>query len=63
MSNETCLANSKFGNVHDFIDKIEGITKKKIIVNIEEVEEIEADIMVIAPCSRKRYCKILIFHI
>ena len=45
--------NNKFGNVNEFVNKIESITNKKIISNMEEVEDLDADIMIIAPCSRK----------
>ena len=48
---------TKFGKAKDFIDKIEGITGKKIIHTIEGAEPIGpgqlTDVMVIAPCSRK----------
>ena len=39
-----------------FVSKIEDITGKKIINSNTEAEKVEADIMVIAPCSRKPYC-------
>ena len=53
MSKGAYTTNSQFGNAADYIRKIEYITKKKIINGMEEAEEVEADIMVIAPCSRK----------
>ena len=53
MSNGAFTTDSKFGKAKDFNDKIEEITNKKIINNIQEVEDIDSDIMVIAPCSRK----------
>lgn len=39
-----------------FIKEIEDISNRKIIIDEEEAERIEADIMIIAPCSRKPYC-------
>lgn len=53
MSIKACTTNSKFGMANDFRKEIEEITNKKIINNTEEAEKIDADIMVIAPCSRK----------
>ena len=52
MSMSAYTTDSKFGNTSDFIERIENITKKKVINSILEAEEVEADIMVIAPCSR-----------
>lgn len=53
MSNGAYTTDSKFGNATDYIKKIEEITNKKIVNSLEEAEEVETDIMVIAPCSRK----------
>ena len=53
MSTISHSTNNKFGNVNEFVNKIESITNKKIISNMEEVEDLDADIMIIAPCSRK----------
>ncbi len=53
MSQGAYTTNSRFGNANEFVSKIEEITKNTIINNMEEAEEIEADIMIIAPCSRK----------
>ena len=57
MSFNTYNLDTKFGKAHDFIDKIEEITKKKIVTTIEGAEPIGpqrlTDIMVIAPCTRK----------
>lgn len=53
MSTISHSTNNKFGNVNEFANKIESITNKKIISNMEEVEDLDADIMIIAPCSRK----------
>ncbi len=39
------------------IEEIEKITGKKIVSTEDEVEKIEADILVISPCSRKYYIK------
>ena len=62
MSNNSYNMDTKFGNAEDFINKIKEITKKdNIIHTIEEAEPIGpkklTDIMIIAPCSRKYYCK------
>lgn len=46
---ETYYADKKSEN---FIKDIEKITNKKIIIDEVEAEKIEADIIVIAPCSR-----------
>ncbi len=53
MSQNAYTTDSKFGTAKDFIKKIEEITNNKIINSMSEAEEIEADIMIIAPCSRK----------
>ena len=53
MSIGAYTTDSKFGTAKDFNDKIEQITNKKIINNMQEAEEFDTDIMVIAPCSRK----------
>ena len=44
---------TKFGNLQDFKEKIEKITKRKIIYTQNDIElpENESDILVIAPCS------------
>ncbi len=53
MSQGAYTTDSKFGTAQEFISKIEEITKKNIINSMEKAEEIEADIMIITPCSRK----------
>lgn len=53
MSNGAFTTDSRFGKALDFIKEIEDITNKKVINNMEEAEEIDCDIMLIAPCSRK----------
>ncbi|MDE5830632.1 MAG: hypothetical protein K2H53_02925 [Clostridia bacterium] len=53
----TYKTDSKYYKSADFIKDIEAITKREIIKTKEEAEELETDIMVIAPCSRKPYCK------
>lgn len=63
ISEKTYKSNSKFETFSELINKIEGITKRQIMIDIAEVENIEADTMVIAPCSRKQHCKIIIFYI
>lgn len=61
MSFNSYNIDSKFGRAKDFINKIEEITRKEIIHTIEGAEPIGpkhlTDVMVIAPCSRKHYCK------
>ncbi len=59
----TYMTDSKFYKSADFIRDIEEITRKKIIKTKEEAEELKTDIMVIAPCSRKPYCKNFSFNI
>ncbi len=53
---------SRFGKAKDFVNEIENITGNKVIHTMQEAEYIsnyyELDIMIIAPCSRKYYCKI-----
>lgn len=53
MSMGAYTTDSKFGKAKDFIMKIEDITKKKIINTMQEAEEVDCDILIIAPCSRK----------
>lgn len=57
MSYDAYYTDSKFGKARDFIKNIEEITNKKVICDVEEAEDVEADIMIIAPCSRKYYSK------
>lgn len=59
----TSQAHNKYGSIVDFVTKIEEITGKKIINDNVEAERVEADIMVIAPCSRKPYCKTYFIYI
>lgn len=47
----------------NFANNIEDFSKRKIILSEEEADSEEADILVIAPCSRKSYCKTCIFYI
>lgn len=47
----------------DFIKEIQEISNRIIIDSYEEAERIEADILVIAPCSRKCYFKACVFNI
>ena len=54
MSIDTYSFDNKYKN---FEDEIEDISCKKIIKGVEEVEKIEADILIIVPCSRKYYLK------
>ncbi len=61
MSYNAFELDTKFGDAKDFITQIEEITQNKIIHTIQEAEPIGpkkmTDIMIIAPCSRKYYCK------
>lgn len=52
MSKDTYITNSKYYNSVDFIKDIEECSKRKIITLEDEVEKVDADILVIAPCSR-----------
>lgn len=56
MSEGAYTTDTKFGNAKDNIKKIEEITKRKVINTLAEAEEIKADIIIVAPCSRKLYC-------
>lgn len=62
MSFNSYNIDSKFGTAKDFIDKIEDITKNKIINTIEGAEPIGpkklTDIMIIAPCSGNTIAKL-----
>ena len=53
MSYGAYATDTKFGKAKDFICKIEEITEKKVINTMGEAEAVDADIMVIVPCSRK----------
>ena len=62
MSYNSYNLDTKFGKAEDYIDEIKEITgKDEIIHTIQGAEPIGpkklTDIMVIAPCSRKYYCK------
>ena len=48
---------SKFNDTKDYISKIEYITNKKVLESREEIQKLENDIMIIAPCSRNYYRK------
>ena len=63
MSFGAYTTDTKYGKAIDFIDKIEDVTKNKIIITMDDAEKVEADIMAIAPCSRKQCCKIRLFNI
>ena len=52
MSFDAYNNDTKFGAASNFISEIEGITLKKVINTIEDIEEInEIDLMIICPCS------------
>lgn len=61
MSYNAYNLDTKFGKAEDFIKEIEDITGKEIIHTIQGAEPIGpkhlTDIMVVAPASRKYYCK------
>lgn len=63
MSIGAYTTDSKFGKAKDFKEKIEQITNKKIINTMQEAEEIDSDIMIIAPCSRQQHSKICNIYI
>lgn len=58
MSVEAYNSNSKFGDSSYFIERIEKITKYKVINTVAEAEEKEGDILVICPCSGNHIAKI-----
>lgn len=62
MSYNAYSLDSKFGKAKEFIDKIEDITKHKIINSIIDAEPIGpkkmTDIMIIAPCSGNTLAKL-----
>lgn len=67
MSYNAYNMDTKFGKAKEYIDKIKKITEKdEIIHSIQRAEPIGpknlTDIMVVAPCSRKYYCKTCKFH-
>lgn len=61
MSDHAYELDTKFGKAKENIEEIETITGNKIIHTIQEAEPIGpknlTDIMIVAPCSRKYYCK------
>lgn len=57
MSKRAYFTDSRYGTANDFINRIEDITKNKIMISIEDIEGIDADIMVIAPCSGNNIAK------
>ena len=62
MSFNSYNLDTKFGTAKEYIDEIKEITgKEEIIHTIQGAEPIGpkklTDVMVIAPCSRKYYCK------
>ena len=62
MSYNSYDLNTKFGDANEHIDKIESITKNKIIHTIQDAEPIGpqhlTDIMIIAPCSGNTIAKL-----
>ncbi len=62
MSYNAYNLDTKFGDALEHINKIKQITNKDIIHTIQDAEPIGpkkmTDIMLIAPCSRKYYCKV-----
>lgn len=53
MSIGAYTTDTKFGIAKEFVKKIEEITHHKVIRTMQEAENIESDIIVVAPCSRK----------
>ena len=58
MSIDAYKTDTKFGTAADFVNKIENITKRKIIYTEREAEEEEGDILVICPCSGNHIAKL-----
>ena len=52
---DTYKTDSKYYKSCDFIKDIEKIANRRIINSREEAENVEADVLVIAPCSRRSY--------
>ena len=63
MSKNAYTADNKQYNTAELIKEIIRITDTEIIYEEEKAEEIEADIVVIAPCSRKPYSKTCLINI
>ena len=53
MSQGAYITDTKYGKAKDFRRKIEEATGREVIHTLEEAENVEADIITIAPCSRK----------
>ena len=66
MSDHAYELDTKFGDAQTHIKDIEKITGKKIIHTLQEAEPIGpkhlTDIIIVAPCSRKYYCKTCTFN-
>ena len=66
MSDHAYELDTKFGEAKAHIKDIEEITGKGIIHTIQEAEPIGpkhlTDILIVAPCSRKHYCKTCTFN-
>lgn len=58
MSEHAFSNDSKFGKASDFAKQLESITKRKVICTMREAEEVDADILVIAPCSGNSIAKL-----
>ena len=62
LSENTCNISTRFGKAEDFIEKIETVTKHKIVRSIEESEKIgpnsSLDVMIIAPCTGNTLAKL-----
>lgn len=63
MTKNAYETDSKYYKADDLKKEIESLSNRKIINTEEEAERVEADIIVIAPCSRKSHCKACIFYI
>lgn len=66
MSDHAYELDTKFGDAKTHIDEIEKMTGKKIIHTLQDAEPIGpkhlTDILIVAPCSRKYYCKTCKFN-
>ena len=62
LSENACNISTRFGKAEDFIEKIEAVTKHKIVRTIEESETIgpnsSLDVMIIAPCTGNTLAKL-----
>jgi len=63
MSKNAYTTDTKYYKAQELIKEIPRITNTEIIYKEEKAEEVEADIVVIAPCSRKPYSKTCLINL